>query len=135
MTSLKDKVVIITGRVKSKLDVVEESLLATGLKQDRLLVVLCDVTDDAQLQNLVQRTLQIFGQIDSSDDPDGALCEKWYERGEIPPEDQKQKHVLGRVGEPDEVAKAITFLASDQASFTSGQILYVGDGRHKKPII
>jgi NAD(P)-dependent dehydrogenase (short-subunit alcohol dehydrogenase family) len=36
---------------------------------------------------------------------------------------------MGRVGEPDEVAKAVTFLASDDASFVNGTELYV-DGGH-----
>jgi 3alpha(or 20beta)-hydroxysteroid dehydrogenase len=34
-------------------------------------------------------------------------------------------HPLGRVGEPDEVARAFVFLASDEASFTSGVDLTV----------
>jgi NAD(P)-dependent dehydrogenase (short-subunit alcohol dehydrogenase family) len=36
---------------------------------------------------------------------------------------------LGRVGEPDEVAKAVTFLASDDASFVNGSELYVDGGQ------
>lgn len=36
---------------------------------------------------------------------------------------------LRRVGNPDEVAKAIVFLASDQSSFTTGQILSVDGGK------
>jgi len=35
---------------------------------------------------------------------------------------------LGRVGEPDDVADVIVFLASDQASWMTGQLLYVGGG-------
>ena len=38
-------------------------------------------------------------------------------------------HPLGRIGEPIEVAKAIAFLASDQASFITGQILMIDGGR------
>ncbi|MDQ1259496.1 MAG: hypothetical protein QG643_1320, partial [Pseudomonadota bacterium] len=34
----------------------------------------------------------------------------------------------GRVGRPDEVGAAIAFLASDEASFISGQILEVSGG-------
>jgi NAD(P)-dependent dehydrogenase (short-subunit alcohol dehydrogenase family) len=37
-------------------------------------------------------------------------------------------HPLGRLGEPEEVAQAIAFLASDQASFITGAILPVDGG-------
>jgi 3-oxoacyl-[acyl-carrier protein] reductase len=35
---------------------------------------------------------------------------------------------LGRIGSPEEVAAAITFLASDDASFITGQVLGVSGG-------
>lgn len=35
---------------------------------------------------------------------------------------------LGRVGEPDEIAKAVVFLASDDASFVNGVELFVDGG-------
>lgn len=35
---------------------------------------------------------------------------------------------MGRLGEPDEVAKAIVFLASDDASFITGAVLPVDGG-------
>jgi NAD(P)-dependent dehydrogenase (short-subunit alcohol dehydrogenase family) len=34
-----------------------------------------------------------------------------------------------RLGRPQEVADAVTFLASDRAGFITGQILYVDGGR------
>jgi NAD(P)-dependent dehydrogenase (short-subunit alcohol dehydrogenase family) len=37
-------------------------------------------------------------------------------------------HPMGRLGEPEEVAAAIVFLASDQASFITGAILPVDGG-------
>jgi NAD(P)-dependent dehydrogenase (short-subunit alcohol dehydrogenase family) len=37
-------------------------------------------------------------------------------------------HPLGRVGQPEEVAEAVTFLASDQASFITGAALPVDGG-------
>ncbi len=35
---------------------------------------------------------------------------------------------LGRVGQPEDIADAIVFLASDQARWITGQLLYVGGG-------
>ena len=36
---------------------------------------------------------------------------------------------LQRLGEPDEIANAIVFLASDRSSFTTGQVLFVDGGK------
>jgi len=35
---------------------------------------------------------------------------------------------LGRVGRPEDIADAIVFLASEQARWLTGQLLYVGGG-------
>ncbi|XP_017460671.1 PREDICTED: 3-oxoacyl-[acyl-carrier-protein] reductase FabG-like [Rhagoletis zephyria] len=45
-------------------------------------------------------------------------------------EHSKTTHALGRPGTADEVANAITFLASDLATFTTGVSLAVDGGRH-----
>ncbi len=38
------------------------------------------------------------------------------------------RHPMGRIGEADEVARAIAFLASDEASFTTGSVLFIDGG-------
>ena len=45
-------------------------------------------------------------------------------------EHSKTTHALGRVGEVGEVAKVITFLASDSASFVTGITMPIDGGRH-----
>ena len=35
---------------------------------------------------------------------------------------------LARFGEPSDIAKAVTFLASDEASYVTGQVLSVNGG-------
>jgi len=36
---------------------------------------------------------------------------------------------MGRLGQPDEVAPAYVYLASDDASYVTGQVLHVNGGR------
>ena len=40
-----------------------------------------------------------------------------------------QRAMLGRVGEPEDIAHAALFLVSDEASFLTGQLLTVDGGR------
>ena len=42
----------------------------------------------------------------------------------------KETHPLGRPGQPEEVAAMIVFLASDEASFMTGETIPVDGGRH-----
>jgi NAD(P)-dependent dehydrogenase (short-subunit alcohol dehydrogenase family) len=45
-------------------------------------------------------------------------------------EHSKTTHPLGRVGQPEEVARTIAFLASDASSFITGTQIAVDGGRH-----
>ena len=40
----------------------------------------------------------------------------------------KRSAVMGRIGEPNEIAEAVVFLCSDRASFITGQLLSVDGG-------
>ncbi|HAL46761.1 MAG: SDR family oxidoreductase [SAR202 cluster bacterium] len=56
-----------------------------------------------------------------------------HDRFEELPDDVRDRMTratpLGRPGRPDDVAKAVTFLASDDASYTTGSVLEVTGGR------
>jgi NAD(P)-dependent dehydrogenase (short-subunit alcohol dehydrogenase family) len=51
-----------------------------------------------------------------------------FEAGWTSPEEIKKRCPMGRPAEPEEVAKAIVFLASDDASFITGVTLPVDGG-------
>jgi NAD(P)-dependent dehydrogenase (short-subunit alcohol dehydrogenase family) len=42
----------------------------------------------------------------------------------------KTTHPLGRPGRPDDVAETILFLASDRASWMTGETIPIDGGRH-----
>jgi NAD(P)-dependent dehydrogenase (short-subunit alcohol dehydrogenase family) len=46
------------------------------------------------------------------------------------PEQAKETHALGRHGYDFEVAKTVAFLASDDASFITAELVHVDGGKH-----
>ncbi|OWT76951.1 MULTISPECIES: SDR family NAD(P)-dependent oxidoreductase [unclassified Achromobacter] len=62
---------------------------------------------------------------------DTAMVRKSLQRYEDPEETGRRwmaRHAMGRMGRPEEVARAALFLASDDSSFTTGSHLYVDGG-------
>lgn len=54
--------------------------------------------------------------------------EKYFKEQPQIAEGLKKAAVMNRLGEPEEIAEAVTFLSSDRASFITGQILSVDGG-------
>jgi NAD(P)-dependent dehydrogenase (short-subunit alcohol dehydrogenase family) len=45
-----------------------------------------------------------------------------------PPEAAWGRHIIARLGSPDEIANAVLWLASDESSFSTGMTLHVDGG-------
>jgi NAD(P)-dependent dehydrogenase (short-subunit alcohol dehydrogenase family) len=58
--------------------------------------------------------------------------EKYFEEQPKMAEGLKRAAVMNRLGEPEEIAEAVTFLSSDRASFITGQLLSVDGGQAVK---
>ena len=54
--------------------------------------------------------------------------EKYFEEQPKIAEGLKKAAVMNRLGEPEEIAEAVTFMSSDRASFITGQLLSVDGG-------
>ncbi len=57
---------------------------------------------------------------------DTPLFRRYLETRGLTEEDVKKRYLFGRLGRPDEVSRTILFLASDESSYISGEVLVIG---------
>ncbi len=100
--------------------------------------VRADVRHEDEVRNLVDRTVARFGRLDAAVNTAGtegqpgptetAMLNRFTGTAERKAA-LAARVPLGRVGEPEEIARAIVFLASDKASFVTGQVLTADGGK------
>ncbi|XP_075744189.1 uncharacterized protein LOC142802983 [Rhipicephalus microplus] len=102
----------LTGRNTTNLDKVAKACCALGLPRDKVLVLPGDVTVATDVAEVVQKTVKHFGKLDILNRENTA----------------SSLHALGRLGTPEEVARCIAFLASDEAAFVTGITMPIDGG-------
>src|SRR6267142_1848474 len=129
--------VFITGRRKSELDAAAEQI------GRNVTAVQGDVSKLADLDRLFATVKELKGHIDivfanagiAEPAPLGAISEDLFDRtfgantdSEGLNDRYRDKVPLGRLGRPDDIASAVSFLASDDSSYVSGIELFVDGG-------
>ena len=61
--------------------------------------------------------------------PGSIMTRNWSHLARRPIEEVPKRHPVGRVGQPPEVAAMVAWLASDEASFSTGAVFDISGGR------
>jgi NAD(P)-dependent dehydrogenase (short-subunit alcohol dehydrogenase family) len=107
MTRFENKVVLITGGSRGIGLATALLFKAAGA---RVMIAARDAVHGRLMADMIHAAWRLYGDV-------AEASQVWA-----------AKHPLGRIAKPEEVAKAILFLASDEASFITGVALPVDGG-------
>src|SRR3989441_859439 len=119
--------IVVAGRHETPGQELAAELRAFGTEVELLRA---DVRHEDDVRNLIARTGARFGRLDAV--APGPTETGMLNRFTGTPERKAALATgvpLGRVAEPEEIARAIVFLASDKASFVTGQVLTADGGK------
>jgi NAD(P)-dependent dehydrogenase (short-subunit alcohol dehydrogenase family) len=119
--------VVAAARNIARLEKVGDHIKVNGGKAK---AIQTDISDHEQVKRMVAETVEEFGKLDIPIKNAAALA---HRRG-ITEEDMwrklKASNSLNRIAEPEELARAVVFLASDDSSAMTGHSMIVSCGFH-----
>ncbi len=118
--------------VVTDLDLSEAEETAAAIKKigRRAIAIAADISKPDEVSAMVDRAIDAFEGIDIlvNNAGVGKVPVSAFKAGWISPEEIQRRCPMGRAAEPEEIAKAIVFLASDDAGFITGVTLPVDGG-------